>query len=58
MPAGTAIAAPNLPEKYSPKETDKYITPIIVLAIDSGDNLELSEKDTGPKFSSANSINK
>ena len=48
MPSGTVIKAPSLPERYSPREIDKNIIPISVLAICFGANLETSEYTTGP----------
>ncbi len=47
-PSGTVMKAPSLPERYSPRETDKNIIPINVLAISFGANLETSEYTTGP----------
>ena len=48
IPSGTVIKAPSLPERYSPREMDKNIIPINVLAIPFGANLETSEYTTGP----------
>src|SRR5215831_18145840 len=48
IPSGTAIKLPILPERYSPSEIDKYITPITVVAIATGESLDASDKTTGP----------
>ena len=49
MPSGTVINAPSLPERYSPREIDKNIMPMRVLAISFGASLETSEYTTGPR---------
>ena len=56
MPSGTVIKAPSLPERYSPRATDKNIIPINVLAISFGANLETREYTTGPIHISTISI--
>ena len=58
MPSGTVIKAPSLPERYSPREMDKNIIPISVLAILFGASLETSEYTTGPIQISPISINR